>query len=809
MNRLSYLATLCLAFAGFFSVQASEILNFNNEWKFQLCENGVVNDWSAPSLDDSSWRTLNVPHDWSIEGRYDKSNPSGPQGGYMPCGTAWYRKHFTLDDKYEGKRVTLRFDGVYMNSETWINGRMVGRYPNGYNSFEYDITPYVKTDGSENVIAVKVDNSLQPASRWYSGSGIYRDVHLVIDNQIHFVHDATFARTLSASTEKAVLGIDCRVIANAYPETRFAWTDNTSLFIWTRNDETTDTQPAQPNNRVKKQCEVRFSLMDGERLITSVSEPRVIGDFTTSDFSLEMPVDNPKLWSSSSPSLYTLVCELLCEGKVMDRNEMKVGLREIKFSNTAGMTVNGVPEKIQGVCMHQSAGCFGTAVPREVWEYRLRELKKMGCNAVRLSHYPHAPYIYELCDEIGLYATNEIFDEWNRGQEWGYSETSYGKMPYTYHLYFDQWHDTDLRRLIRRDRNHPCLIMYMLGNEIPNQRIQGNELLKELRDISHQEDPTRPVTAGCDFFVGANAYGFMDIMDIAGYNYIDRIHPDSLYLAEHEKHPERIILGTETYHTYKNHASIEKCPAAIGEFIWVAFDYLGEVVWPDTRGWDDGIFDVAGFPKSEAFLRKCLWTQEPAVYAGVLVDDERDFDWSIRPVKCHWNWEEGNLLTVYAYSNCQEVELKAGGKKYGRQKVDRDSCSAMWQVPYKAGELKVVGYNGGKKVAEWSVSTTDEQPSEIKSTCLNPDSEGEVKIYEIDAVDSKGHRIPTFSGSFVVSAENATILGIDNGNQYDPEGKKYTSLSEGNFYEGRALVYLKVHSQDSSHNLPTLHVEER
>lgn len=789
VKRLS--AFFCFVVAACLQGISAETISLNAGWKFQLCEEGVVRNCASPAFDDSSWRVLDLPHDWSIEGRYDKANPSGPQGGYMPCGTAWYRKSFTLGQEYSGKRVTLRFDGVYMDSETWVNGRMVGRYPNGYNSFEYDITPFVKLDGSENVIAVKVDNSLQPGSRWYTGSGIYRDVNLLIDNQLHFVHDATFARTSKADSKEAVLDIDCRVIAHAYPETRFAWTDNTSLYVWTRNDEKS-TEASQPNNRVKKECEVRFTLLDSDRIVAYGSETRVIGDFTENDFSASLKVSSPKLWSTSTPHLYTLVCEVVCEGELMDRQQMRIGLRDIRFDSKQGMTINGKREKIQGICLHQNATCFGSAVPEEVWRFRLEQLKEMGCNAVRLSHYPFAPFIYDLCDELGLLVSNDIFDEWNRGQEWGYSESPYGKMPYSYYRFFDQWHETDLRNMIRRDRNHACVFMYMLGNEIPNQRIKGKEIARELIEITREEDPTRPVTAACDFFVGANAYGFMDLFDIAGYNYIDRIHKDSLYMAEHTRYPDRILLGTETYHNPMNHATIEKTDAAIGEFIWIGYDYLGEIVWPDTRGWDDGIFDVAGFPKAETWLRKCLWSKEPTVFAGVLEDDGRDFDWSIRPVKGHWNWKGKEEVTVYAYSNCEEVELKIGGRIYGRKKVDADSCCVHWTVPYKAGTLTATGYNGRKKVATWTMETTGENPVTTSTKKINCCKDGGIAIFEIDAIDSKGRRIPEYAGAFTVNAIGGKVVGIDNGNQYDPQGKKYTSTTEGRFHEGRAIVYVRT-----------------
>lgn len=613
-----------------------------------------------------------------------------------------------------------------------------------------------------------------------------------IRSEFHFTHDGTFAYTKSANAEKAILKVKSHLICNAYPETNFNWTDKTSLFIWTHTEENTD-QPKAPNNRVTKPCTVCMELRDEDGTVQAKSEQeKDVGDFTEYDFTDSLEVTNPRLWSASTPHLYTLRITAKSDGEVVDTQEMRIGLREIAFDPKSGMTVNGKPEKIQGVCLHQSVGPFGTAVPPDVWRMRLVQLKEMGCNAIRLSHYPHPSFIYDLCDELGFYVSNEIFDEWNRGQEWGYSETSYGKMPYTYHLYFDQWHETDLTRMIRRDRNHACIFLYMLGNEIPNQRIKGIEIARELIQIARREDPTRPLTAACDFFVGANIYGFMDEFDIAGYNYIDRSHPDSLYLAEAIRYPNRVLLGTETYHHYKNQWSIKHVPAAIGEFIWIGYDYLGEIVWDGYRGWDAGILDIANFPKAEYYLRKSYWSPDPVVHIGVLTPPIHEFSWAVRPIADHWNWTEDSILTVMAYSNCDEVELTLNGHRIGKKAIPADSCCIPWEVPFKKGTLKAVGYRGKKKVAEHTLYTAEEAIQLSQNVIPGK----EVDCIFVEALDKKGHRNPLCQEWVNIEVDGAEVIGIDNGNQYDPEGLKYTSTSKGQLHEGRMIFYVKKGQTD-------------
>lgn len=770
--------------------QAREKTRINEDWKFILSDN---QQFSQPAFNDSTWRVLDLPHDWSIEGKYDKSNPSGPMGGFLPCGTGWYRKHFKLSDKDKGKRFYICFDGVYMKSQVWINGRMVGEYPNGYNSFQYDITAFVKFD-QDNVLAVRVDNSLQPGSRWYSGSGINRNVYLQTTDQLHFEDDATFITTPKIDQNTATLEIEYNIICNNYPETRFLWTEITDNNIWPRKG--TNANEGQPEEtettkRVQKNCVLTSILYDsqGKEVMRSVSSS-IIRDFSEVELSQKMEITMPKLWSLETPNLYKLVSTISYDGIVRDSIVNTVGFRTFAYSAENGMTLNGKSMKIQGVCIHGSSGALGTAVPEVVWRDRLQKLKDMGCNAIR-SHYPLAPEFQYLCDSLGMLVSKEVFDEWNRGYEWGFSENSYGKQPYTYHLYFDQWAETDLRRMIRRDRNHPSVFMYILGNEIPNQRIKGVDIAKKLYAIVKEEDPTRPITAACEQFKAAIKTGFMDVMDFAGYNYIDNNYPEKLYAEEQTRTPERILLGTETYHKTRNHISIRDTKSAIGEFVWVGIDYLGEIVWPDYRGWDAGIIDIAGFPKPEYFLRKSYWSEKPVVHIAVEQSAGRDFSWRIGDVDDHWNWAHKgkDLLPVYVYSNCDEVELFVNNKSLGRKKVGKDDYFALWETSFKPGTVRAVGFINNKKVAEHLLKTATE-PSEIKVDRILR-SNDLIQI-DISVVDKNGIRIPNFIQNVTLSDfRNAHSLGVDNGTQFDPKAIKYSSKLEGEMFQGRMVIYVK------------------
>jgi beta-galactosidase len=586
---------------------------FNSGWKFKQDDKA---GYEAVAYDDSQWRSLNLPHDWSVEGAFDAQNPAGGNGAYLPGGIGWYRKSFQLPDSLKGKRFVIQFDGVYMNSKVYINGHFLGHYPYGYTTFQYDLTQHIHFD-KPNVIAVRVDNSLQPSARWYTGSGIYRNVWLIATAQVHFDNYAgVFVSYPAVSKAEAEVKVQYHIIANAFPESEFRW--------WRRNIDA--------NKRTTKTATIRTSILDSTGgVVATGAVNKSIGDYSDVSFAHSITLKNPKLWSAQNPDSYTLKSTLEYDGQVMDDYAVTIGIRKIEFTPERGMLVNGVPEKLKGICLHQDAGSLGVAVPLGVWYERLKKLKDMGCNAIRPSHHPFAPEFYDMCDKMGFYVMDEAFDEWNKGYTWGTTENTYGKIPYGYHLYFNQWAETDLRAMVRRDRNHPSVIMYSIGNEIPNQRTpDGTQLAKRLQDICHSEDPTRLVTAAVDFVEDANRNGFLSALDIAGYNYVDRYNGAKMYSPEKAKYPERLLLGSETYHDTRHWLAVRDNDYVIGEFVWLGYDYLGEDgVWP-KRGWDAGIIDMAGNPYPEYYLRKSYWSKEPVVHIAIETSEKRNCVSTIR-----------------------------------------------------------------------------------------------------------------------------------------------------------------------------------
>jgi beta-galactosidase len=610
--------------------------SFNNDWEFLKIN---YPDYEDIINEELKWDKIRLPHDWSIKGEFAIDNLSGPGGGFLPCGTAWYKKGFTLDASQKNKKIFVQFDGVYMNSEVWINGHFLGLYPYGYSTFQYDLTPYLQFD-NPNIIAVRVDNSLQPSSRWYTGSGIYRNVWLITINSTHFVEKETFVNYQNVTEKSADIHLKYAVKTDAYPETDFFW--------WRTNPEA--------NTRIVKNIEVISALFDnsGKKIHEDITSHQ-LQDFSQIDINQKITVNNPKLWSASEPDLYELRVMLNLEGKPVDELSMKIGIRSIEYDNEKGLLVNGKSEKLKGVCLHQDAGSLGVAVPKEIWRYRLNNLKEMGCNAIRPSHHPFAPEFYDLCDEMGFYIMDEAFDEWRHGSLWGVTDDNAGKVPYGYHKYFDQWAKTDLTNMILRDRNHPSVIMYSIGNEIPDQRKEdGTKTAKYLLNICHALDSTRLVTAGVDFVADANPTGFLDALDIAGYNYVGRFTHEKMYEPEREKYPERLFLGTETYHDTYYWLAVRDNPYVIGEFIWSGYDYLGEGrTWP-IRGWDGGVIDLAEYKRPEYYLRKAYWADEPVVHIAVQNYENKDItEWHPRNVASHWNWnwKRFYLTDVYVYSN--------------------------------------------------------------------------------------------------------------------------------------------------------------
>jgi len=503
-----------------------EIIPFDDGWHFWLGDDQYA---KQISFDDSKWQTLNVPHDWSIEGPVNPPPDGNNNSGYFTHGIGWYRKNFMSPDTL--KKVVIEFDAVYMNSEVWINGQFLGQKPYGFIGFRYDITEFLKRDGSQNVIAIRVDDSSDPSLRWYAGSGIYRHVRLITTGYTHFHLDGGISiSTPEISAEKAVVKIDYIIDPNFFTEQeQQAWVKDP----WKVKPQTKDI--------TLRSC---MLTLDGKIVASAESKLTFQSMHPGQHATQQFFVLNPRLWSDVSPNLYQLRSTLLLDGRILDETTTTFGIRRLEFNPDHGLFVNGKSTKLKGVCLHQDGGSFGNAVPKAIWAYRLGLLKEMGCNAIRTSHHPFAPEFYDLCDQLGFYVFDEAFDEWTRDWTLNYTENTRGKAKFGYHLYFNQWYETDLRAMLRRDRNHPSIILYSIGNEIPDQfNDDGWKLAKKLITICHEEDSTRPVTSACDQSYVSSRNGFMDQLDIAGYNYIDRLYGDSTYAPERRRFPHRLCLG--------------------------------------------------------------------------------------------------------------------------------------------------------------------------------------------------------------------------------------------------------------------------
>ncbi len=749
-----------------------EKINFNTNWKFQL---GELPGFHLPNYNDNNWRTLDVPHDWSIEGKFDEQNPAGASGGFLPTGIGCYRKHFVMPEGSKGKRIKIRFDGVYMKSSVFLNGVFLGNRPYGFSTFEYDLTPHLKYENAENILAVEVDNSLQPSSRWYTGSGINRNVYLIITEQQHFKSFGTFIRTDKLTANSAVVKIDCKVVSNQYAES-----------------ESVKFQrfPEDVTRKVKPSKIVVVLKNAKDEVVKEVSTNQPLSDYSELEAQLVLNVENPILWSDKTPYLYKMELQLWIDGKLTDTEQHRIGIRKIEFNNNRGMLVNGEKVIAKGVCLHKDAGSFGTAVPKDVWRYRLQKLKALGCNAIR-KHGTVDPVFIDLCDEMGFYFMAEAFDEWDKTWEYGYSEDSWGKVPNGYNKYFKQWAETDLKDMVKRERNHPSVFMYSVGNEMPNQRYSdGPKTLKMLMDWAKEEDKTRPVIAACDWAPWANKSGFMDTMDIAGYNYPDRYFKKH-YAEEHAAHPDRILLGTENYLTLENWIMVRDNQYVVGLFLWAGIDYLGEALqWP-RRGWEWGLIDIAGFEKSVYYYWKAFWSEKPMAHIAVNLKEKDKFEWRSYNIASHWNFAKNDVDTVFVYSNTEEVELFLNKKSLGKKRIDKNTYVAQYQVKYQEGTLMAVAYNQGKKVSQHILKTAD-KPQQL---VLTPEKEtvelskGELIFIPIEIADKNGVRCPNATNNIKISVEGAgELIGMDSGNQNSHELYK---IDNRNAYEGRILVTIR------------------
>ncbi len=764
------------------STQSRQRLSFDFDWKFQL---GDQKDAENISYDDSKWRTLDLPHDWSIEGTYSKDEPTGGSGGYLPTGIGWYRHHFQVSKNDLSKNISVEFDGVYMNSDVWINGHHLGNYPYGYSSFYYDLTPYLSV--GQNIIAVRVDNSLQPNTRWYTGSGIYRHVWLVKTNPLHISHWGVYVTTPEVSKDSAKVSV------------------NTLIESPTQNKNDLILKAALTDNNGKEiaKVETPISIKHGEK--KTVNQ--------------ELKIVSPKLWSIESPTLYKLHTVIVEGKKNIDEVVTTVGIRSIVYDVDKGFLLNGEHVKMNGVCLHHDGGSVGAAVPEKVWERRLKILKEMGCNAIRTSHNPPAPEFLDLCDQMGFLVMDEPFDEWK-----------YGKRKYGYHDYFDEWWKKDLTSMIHRDRNHPSIVLWSAGNEIPEQKSEnGAAILKSLVDVYHLEDPTRPVTLACDNIAadgGATTLDFLKGLDIVGYNYVDRWHErrELMYSIDRHDHPDWKMIGTESISNsggIRGGYSLGDNPSevkpnynfrmidaeqlwkfvsihdyVIGDFMWTGIDYLGESFWP-AKNDDFGVLDLCGFPKDGYYFYQSQWTKEPMIH--------------LFP---HWNWEgrEGQVIPVLCYTNCDAVELFVNGKSFGEKRLEfprqgnsggwnlyakpqvhptTSDLHLQWDVPYEAGVLKAVGKKDGKIVYTEEIKTTG-SPYAIQ---LKADRKSisavsrDVVHIEVSVVDENGNIVPTADNMINFSIEGeGKLIGVDNGDPFDHDSYK---IPQRKVFNGLGLVIVQ------------------
>ena len=770
-------AALWFSNAAFSAVDSTggprETIPFDTGWRFWLGDDPAARQ---PSFDDSKWRELDVPHDWSIELPVNRPPDGERNGGYFSHGIGWYRKSFTLPPA-AGKQVVIEFDGVYMNSEVWINGQFLGRRPYGFIGFRYDLTQFLKTNGSPNVLAVRVDDSLEPALRWYAGSGIYRHVRLLTTGFTHFrldggIHITTPQITAEQATIETKYIIDAHFFSE---EARQAWLK--------------DNWNAKPE---KREVVLRSSVLGPDGTVVASAESQLTLDSMQPGQSATQSVTvlKPRLWSDKTPELYKLRSSLVLGDRTLDETTMTFGIRKLEFDPDRGLSVNGKSTKLKGVCIHQDAGSFGNAVPIEVWAYRLGLLKEMGCNAIRPSHHPFAPEFYDLCDQMGFYVFDEAFDDWTRDWPYNYTENPRGKSQYGYHLYFDQWHDADIRAMLRRDRNHPSVILWSIGNEIPNQMNRdGYKLARELVAICHEEDPTRPATSACDQSYYSSRNGFMDALDIGGYNYIDRLYSTNTYVPERARFPKRIFLGTETSHTVLYWLGVRDNDYVIGDFIWTGIDYLGESGAFPRRGSSSGVIDLAGGKKPGFYQRAAYWSDNPVLKILVLANQNNGGGGGGGrrggPSFGTWSGTTNTQLTVRAVANCEEVELFLNDRSLGRHAVSHNLYYNDWSVPYAPGALSAIGYNAGRQAVTNELRTAG-TAARLQIKPVPVSISRNLAFCEITVVDENGLTVTDATPAVTVRIEGAgNLIGLDTG---DLNHAGLFKTDTRNAYQGRLLA---------------------
>jgi beta-galactosidase len=736
---------------------ARTVVDFNRSWKFIQAD---PPKGEQVEFDDSAWSTVAAPHDWSIGGPVSKENASASSGRFFPTGVAWYRKSFTLPPADSHRHVYAVFDGVMANSDVWINGFHLGHRPNGYVSFYYDLTGHLRFgQGARNVIAVRCDTSQQKASRWYEGGGIYRPVRLVVLQDVHLEPWSTNVTTPSVSAANATVQAQTEVV----------------------------NESAAPREVA---VEVMLVGPNGQSVGSIVTQAQTIEPGAKAMFRAELAVPRPALWDIDRPSLYRAIVRVRTDAATSDNEQIVFGIREFHFSADTGFWLNGRNFKIKGAAVHADGGAFGIAVPIYVWKSRLNELRALGVNAIRTAHNSPSPEFLDLCDRMGFLVMDELFDCW-----------TVGKNPYDYHLDFDQWSSIDARDTVRRDRNHPSIILWSAGNEIhdtPHAELALG-ILRRLIKVFHENDPTRPVTQALFRPNVSHDYqnGLADMLDVVGQNY-----RENEILAAHADTPTRKILGTENTHDRTAWLALRDNPPYAGQFLRSGLDYLGEAgAWP-AIGRPFGLLDRTGMPRPRGLERQSWWSAAPNVHLMRRVGEREKSaldpgyeaipssmrepllaDWTPRNTAPHTE-------TVEVYTNCEEVELLLNGESLGRQKRHEDASPLRWDVQYAAGTLQAVAYNHTQPAARDELRTAGKAARINLIAKQSKIAADEVIAVEAIAVDSAGVHVPDADAEveFDVSGP-AQILATDNGSNTDHES---FLLPRHRLYGGRAVVWLRA-----------------
>ncbi len=756
---------------------------FDRAWQFHQ---GEAAGADKPGFDDSSWRTLDLPHDWMIEGvpgsdpskmdgPFDKSSPAGAGGGYLNGGIGWYRKTFTVPESARGRHIAILFDGAYMDADATCNGTKLGNHPYGFTSFSYDLTPTLRYGNQNNVVAVRL-NVVQPCCRWYTGAGLYRHVWLVITRPVHIAQWGTSITTPRAETADAQVNVVTQVVAE------------------------TDAPPSNATLTT-----ILFDPSGKEVTRKEYTEKMNPGQTTLFNQTLTLPT--AQLWSTESPVLYHAVSEVRVNGVLADSYTTPFGIRHIEFKKDEGFFLNGEHIQIKGVCDHHDLGCLGSAAYRRGFERQLQILKAMGCNALRTSHNPPSPELLDLCDRMGFLVMDECFDEWQLNK----TQNGYGR-------FFDVWAAKDLTSMLERDRNHPSIILWSIGNEVKEGFTPGGDkVATKLQDIVHRVDPTRPVTSACMLPYDSVRLGFDKALDIFGINYTPTMY------QERNVHAQDIMIGSETASTVdtrgeyglqisqdgkvtidpkpapnqvssydpwhpswatdaqEEEIDLQKAPWISGEFVWTGFDYLGEPTpyeWPSRSSYF-GILDLCGFPKDRYYLYKSVWSRDPVVHL----------------LPSSWNWKgfEGKAIPVWVFTNADSVELFLNGQSLGVKKSpDGPNLHLAWSVPYAPGVLKAVATKNGAVVATDELNTAGD-PAKI---LLNADrskiggSGQDLAYIKVTLVDKDGYVCPNADNEikFSVTGTAAKLAGVDNG---DPTNHASFQGAQSKAFHGLALAVLQ------------------